>query len=201
MSHAYAQNWVVFEPRQHRCGPKHEMRGGHRGGWGGNVGYGPGGRGRGPRARRGDFRAAALLLLEEQPRNGYQLMQELEERTDGLWRPSPGSVYPALAQLEDEGLIASTEADGKKLFALTDAGKAHVEEKREQLGTPWDDVSKGATEGVVPLKHAIAGVAEAAIQVLRQGSPGQVERAQKILTDARKQLYRLLGDDEDAGTA
>ncbi len=91
------------------------------------AGFGPGPRGprgRGRKARRGDIRTAALLLLAEEPRNGYQIMQEVEERSEGVWRPSPGSVYPALAQLEDEGLIRSEEIDGRKLFAITDAGTA-----------------------------------------------------------------------------
>ena len=81
-----------------------------------------GGRGR---RRRGDVRAALLLLLAEEPRNGYQLMQAIEERSGGRWRPSPGSVYPTLAQLEDEGLIRATERDGTKLFEITDAGREH----------------------------------------------------------------------------
>src|SRR6476659_7019069 len=78
--------------------------------------------GRGPRARRGDVRAALLVLLSEGPRNGYTLMQEIEDRTDGVWRPSPGSVYPTLAQLEDEGLVRTQETDGRKEFKITDAG-------------------------------------------------------------------------------
>src|SRR4029077_4932729 len=98
----------------------------HRhGGFGYGRGFGPGA---GPywrarKARRGDIRTAALLLLAEEPRNGYQIMQEVEERSGGAWRPSPGSVYPALSQLEDEGLIRSEEHDGRKVFALTDAGR------------------------------------------------------------------------------
>src|SRR5215210_86537 len=71
---------------------------------------------RGPRARRGDVRAALLVLLAEEPRNGYQLMQEIEERSDGVWRPSPGSVYPALQQLEDEGLVRVAPGEGRKAF-------------------------------------------------------------------------------------
>src|SRR6202011_2396696 len=90
-------------------------------------GRGPFGRGR--KARRGDIRTAALLLLAEEPRNGYQIMQEVEERSDGEWRPSPGSVYPALSQLEDEGLIRTEVLDGRKLFALTDAGRKLLEER------------------------------------------------------------------------
>ena len=125
----------------HRCStdnqPEQERQGGHGhhrhrhhgfgpggGGEFGGLGFGPGRgpRGRGRKARRGDIRTAALLLLAEEPRNGYQIMQEVEERSDGVWRPSPGSVYPALQQLEDEGLIRSQEDDGRKLFELTDAG-------------------------------------------------------------------------------
>ena len=93
-------------------------------------------RGRGRRIRRGDVRAAILLLLEEEPRNGYQVMQELESRSGGTWRPSPGSVYPALQLLADEGLVRSEARDGGNVFELTDAGRAHVEEHRERLGTP-----------------------------------------------------------------
>src|SRR5665811_818265 len=102
---------------------------GPRGDFGGFGPFGPGGggpRGRGRKARRGDIRTAALLLLAEEPRNGYQIMQEVEQRSDGVWRPSPGSVYPALAQLEDEGLIHSEEVDGRKRFAITDAGREQI---------------------------------------------------------------------------
>src|SRR5688572_25886972 len=111
---------------------------GHRRGGGGRdfPGFGPP---RGPRARRGDVRAAVLVLLAEEPRNGYQLMQEIEERSDGVWRPSPGSVYPALQLLEDEGLVR-VEGEGRKAYTLTDEGSAHVEEHAAELGTPWDAV-------------------------------------------------------------
>src|SRR5450755_2885834 len=111
----------------------------HRG-FGPGAGYGfpfggPGGggrgRGRGRKARRGDIRTAALLLLAEEPRNGYQIMQEVEERSGGVWRPSPGSVYPALAQLEDEGLIRSEDSEGRKLLAITDEGRKLLAERPE----------------------------------------------------------------------
>ncbi len=211
MSHAFTPRWVVLN---HDCGPNFKFRamrgGGHRGGPGfgpgfGGPGFGPGRgfggpggpRGRG-RARRGDVRSAALLLLEEQPRNGYQLMQELETRSDGLWRPSPGSVYPALAQLEDEGLIASAEADGKKVFQLTDAGRAHVEERREQLGSPWKAVAEGVPEGVGALFFGMGQLGMAVEQVARGGSEEQIAEVKKILNDARKAVYRLLaGEDEE----
>src|SRR5438128_12124350 len=122
--------------------PRHRHHGFGRGHGFAPPGYGPGGSfGRGRRARRGDIRTAALLLLAEEPRNGYQIMQEVEERSGGVWRPSPGSVYPALAQLEDEGLIRSEESDGRKLFVLTDAGRAHVEERDPSKPAPWEQLS------------------------------------------------------------
>src|SRR4051794_41553959 len=94
--------------------------------WAGDVGFG-----RRRRAGRGDVRAALLVLLAEEPRNGYGLMQEIESRSGGVWRPSPGSVYPALQQLEDEGLVRSVESGGRRQYELTDEGRAHVEEHRE----------------------------------------------------------------------
>src|SRR5947209_8077131 len=109
---------------------------------GGFRGFGPGGHGpRGRKARRGDIRTAALLLLAEEPRNGYQVMQEVEERSEGVWRPSPGSVYPALAQLEDEGLICSEQIDGRRLFVITEQGRALVEARGADRPAPWEQMS------------------------------------------------------------
>ena len=111
---------------RHRHGPPF----GRGGPFGAFFGDGHGGFPRGPRARRGDVRAAALLLLAEEPRNGYQIMQEIEKRSGGVWRPSPGSVYPALAQLEDEGLIRVDEQEGRRSYTLTDIGHAYVQVRR-----------------------------------------------------------------------
>jgi DNA-binding PadR family transcriptional regulator len=166
-------------------------------------GFGPGHhgpRGRGRRARRGDIRAAALLLLAEEPRNGYQLMQDVEERSGGVWRPSPGSVYPALAQLEDEGLVRSVDADGRRQFELTDAGRAHVEERRETLGTPWETVTQGVPDELHELRHAAQALAVASMQVAQTGSKAQLAEAKRILEDARRALYRLLAGDADDAT-
>src|SRR3954447_21029537 len=170
----------------------------------GGPGFGPGGgpfggphhrgRGRG-RARRGDIRSAILLLLAEEPRNGYGLMQEIEERSGGVWRPSPGSVYPALSQLEDEVLVRATEADGRKSFTLTDEGTAHVEANRERMGTPWETVGEGAHGELHELRHAAQALAIAAMQVAQTGSKAQLEEAKAILEDARRSLYRLLAGD------
>ena len=105
----------------------------------------PRGSGRG-RARRGDVRLALLRLLAEEPRNGYQLMQTIEERSGGRWRPSPGSVYPTLSQLEDEGLVRSTESEGARHFEITDAGREHLETRADEPA-PWD----AGEEGLDPL--------------------------------------------------
>src|SRR5689334_106535 len=122
---AFGQRWFAMSGRgrgRHRHGPPFGR---------GEFPFGPffgGHRGRGPRARRGDVRAAALILLAEEPRNGYQLMQEIEQRSGGVWRPSPGAVYPALAQLEDEALVRVEERDGRRTYVLTDEGRAYVAE-------------------------------------------------------------------------
>jgi DNA-binding PadR family transcriptional regulator len=148
--------------------------------------------------RRGDVRAALLVLLDEEPRNGYGLMQELEHRTEGVWRPSPGSVYPALQQLEDEELVRAVESEGRKLFELTDAGRSYVAENRDELGKPWEAVNEDVGEGAFDMRNLIGQVAAATMQVLQAGNEAQVERAREILTEARRSLYRILADDEPA---
>ncbi len=165
-------------------------------------GFGGGPRGRGRKARRGDIRTAALLLLAEEPRNGYQIMQEVEERSEGAWRPSPGSVYPALQQLEDEGLIRSEEIDGRKLFQLTDAGRAYVEERDKDKPAPWEQMGGDVSDQAVALGKLMREVASAFVQVMRAGSEAQMIQAREVLTNARRDLYRILADGDpkaDAG--
>jgi DNA-binding PadR family transcriptional regulator len=171
-----------------------ELSGGRFGG--GPLFGGPHRRGRG-RRRRGDVRMAILLLLAEEPRNGYQLMQVIEERSEGEWRPSPGSVYPVLSQLEDEGLVRATDRDGVKLFELTDAGRERATQA-EDATPPWaleDDESAGDFR---ELRRLIAQVAAAAIQVDRAGDERQRGRALETLKDARRTLYRILAEEDDA---
>jgi DNA-binding PadR family transcriptional regulator len=157
----------------------------------------PGGpRGRGRKARRGDIRTAALLLLAEEPRNGYQIMQEVQERSNGVWSPSPGSVYPALQQLEDEGLIRSEQSDGRKLFALTDAGRDLLAKRDAAAATPWDAMGDGVSGGAVSLGKTMREVAFAFMQVMRTGSDSQIEAARDVLASARRDLYRILADGE-----
>jgi DNA-binding PadR family transcriptional regulator len=160
----------------------------------------PGMRGRrGPRARRGDVRAAALALLAEEPMNGYQIIQAIGERSDGVWRPSPGSVYPALQQLEDEGLIRAETGDGgRRAYQLTDEGRGYVEAHPDEVQAPWDAVAGSVGDTALEMRSLIGQVAMAAFQVVSAGTEGQVAQARTVLTDARKALYRLLAaDDED----
>jgi DNA-binding PadR family transcriptional regulator len=203
------------EGRRHRHGGRTRTRMGppgpggprRRGGWG--PGWGPGpdmwfGRAklmRGPRVKRGDVRAAALALLAEEPRNGYQIIQEIGERSGGVWRPSPGSVYPALQQLEDEALIQSeTPEGGRRRYTLTEEGQAYVTAHADEVSAPWDVVARSVGDDAMELRALIGQVAMAAVQVTQVGSDAQVAQAYKILTDARRSLYRILAaDDESAG--
>jgi DNA-binding PadR family transcriptional regulator len=185
--------------RRHHHGPRDFGLGG-RGGFEGFPfgGFGPGGGrfGRGRRARRGDIRTAALLLLAEEPRNGYQIMQEVQERSEGVWRPSPGSVYPALQQLEDEGLIRSREGGGGtgKVFELTEAGEAHVRERDGEAPAPWEQMSGNVSDQAVELAGTMREVASAFVQVMRTGSDTQIAEARKLLSATRRDLYRILAD-------
>lgn len=199
--HARAEAHHPPEGRdRHRGGPRRGPAGFGPMGFGGPGG--PFGRfplgGRGPKARRGDVRAAALLLLAEAPRNGYQLMQEIESRSRGLWRPSPGSMYPVLQQLEDEGLVQPAESEGRRVFALTDAGHAHVSERAEELGSPWDAVADSAGDGAADFSSLMIQVAMAARQVMHAGSVRQAAEAQEVLAETRRRLYRILAEDDSS---
>ena len=151
---------------------------------------------RGPRARRGDVRAAALLVLAEGPLNGYQIMQEIEKRSDGAWRPSPGSVYPALAQLEDEGLVRTETLGDRRRYVLTDAGRAHVDERSEELGAPWEQITASIDVDVGALFRELRRVGMTAGQIGHLGDAKQVAKARAVLADARRALYSVLAEEE-----
>jgi DNA-binding PadR family transcriptional regulator len=170
------------------------MHGGPFGGPGW-FGRGPRGRGRG-RARRGDVRLALLRLLAEEPRNGYQLMQTIEERSDARWRPSPGSVYPTLSQLEDEGLIRSTESEGARKFEITDAGREHLETRAEEPA-PWELGEDEGDNGLSELGSQITQIARAAAQVAKVGDEPQRARAGELLAETRRSLYRILAEEPE----
>lgn len=182
--------------RSHGHHRAHHIAHGPRGEFGGGpFGFGGGGpRGRGRKARRGDIRTAALLLLSEEPRNGYQIMQEVQERSEGAWRPSPGSVYPALQQLEDEGLIRSEEVDGRKQLVLTDAGREYLDKRDPEARAPWEQFSGDFGSQAAELGNLMREVGFAFMQVMRTGSEGQMDEARKVLVAARRDLYRILAD-------
>jgi DNA-binding PadR family transcriptional regulator len=124
-------------------------------------------------------------------------MQEIEERSDGDWRPSSGSVYPALSQLEDEGLVAPGETDGRKTFSLTDAGNAHVEENRESLGEPWNDLGPKTKGAYHDLRRQLKALMGAVQQIAQTGSEPDVKLANDALAEARRKIYSILAEDHD----
>ena len=145
--------------------------------------------------RRGDIRTALLAVLAEEPGHGYDVMQTLEEKTGGAWRPSPGSVYPTLQLLEDEGMVRSVERDGKRIFEITDAGRTEVNRRVEDAGgLPWELAGRTGGRGN-ELRDAIGMLYLAAKQVTTTGDPGQSQRVLDIVNDARKKVYQLLADD------
>jgi DNA-binding PadR family transcriptional regulator len=152
-------------------------------------------------------RLALLRLLAEEPRNGYQLMQTIEERSEGNWRPSPGSVYPTLAQLEDEALIRSAESDGQRRFEITDEGREHLE-LRAGEPDPWKPTEEESEHALADIGPLVIQIGKAAWQVASAGDEAQRARAVELLAETRRGLYRILAEDsqdtetdEDTGAA
>ena len=174
------------ERRGHPGGRRSRFnRGGRRGGPRGG-GFGPRG---GGRMKRGDIRTAVLVVLSEQSGHGYQIIQALEAKTDGAWRPSPGSVYPMLQLLEDSGLATSSEQEGKRVYSITDAGRTEAEQRVEEAGRlPWEGSHGGGP------RNAMMQLQLAARAVFADGDPARIEAATAILDDARKRLYGLLAE-------
>ena len=152
---------------------------------------------RGGRSRRGDVRLAVLSLLAERPMHGYEMMQELADRTKGLWRPSPGALYPALQLLEDQGLVRSETADGRRQYTLTDEGRAALEAVPKRVA-PWESMVRGANPDDFALRVALRQVATAVSQVAEAGTPEQKVRAEKLITELRRQMYLLLAETIEA---
>lgn len=157
---------------------------------------GPGGR-RGHshgRGRRGDVRAAILMLLTERPMHGYEMIQEIAERSGGAWKPSPGSVYPTLQLLVDEGLIVGAESEGKKkLFELTEDGRAAA---AAVATPPWEEIA----EGIDPAQHSLRAAAGQLFGALAQSAyaagPEQQQRITDVVNNARREIYQILGESE-----
>lgn len=181
--------------------------GGRRGGGGGGEGW-PGSvawdameqlrgqfdRKAGTRMGRGDVRAAVLALLAEKPMHGYQIIHEIEERSNGTWKPSPGSVYPTLQLLADEGIIGAEESNGRKTYSLTDEGRQMADAAADQPA-PWEAQSARDSGRATALPKAGIDLAQAAAQVGRTGTPEQVKQAVAVLDEARRKLYSILAQD------
>ncbi len=180
-----AQLFAERSPRRHRHGPRHGGRGEGRGDRETSVRRG--------RGRRGDVRVAVLALLNERPMHGYEMMQELADRTEGIWRPSPGSLYPALQLLEDQGFVRSQSVDGRRVFTLTDEGRGELGE-HPKASAPWEKMVHEADRGDMALRAALHHVAIAAHQVAEAGTDAQKAKADEILKETRRQLYLLLAE-------
>jgi DNA-binding PadR family transcriptional regulator len=199
------RGWGEHERRRSAFGPFGPPGGGPFGP-GGFFGYGPGGhhgpgRGRGGprgRARRGDVRASILALLKDRPMHGYEMIQKIAERSGGAWKPSPGSVYPTLQLLEDEGLITSESEGGKKLFTLTHQGREEAEAGPE---APWEDAGRGIDwEAMNEIRKAGGGLVDAFRQVWATGTPEQRDKALTVVNEARKKLYLILAEEDEGET-
>jgi DNA-binding PadR family transcriptional regulator len=139
--------------------------------------------------RRGEVRPLIVAALAQRPMHGYELIQELEAQSGGRWRPSAGSIYPTLQQLSDEGLVSGEDIEGRRVYTLTEEGRRAAAEIPARA--PWEDADDESGPDIRKL----------AMQVARIGSPAAHREAARILTDARKQMYRLLSEDEDAPDA
>lgn len=205
MGGPWAKGFAAMGGRRHHRGGRHGFGpwmffGGAPWGAGpGHWGPPPGFRGqwRGPRARRGDVRAAILAVLAEQPANGYQIIQEIADRSGGVWKPSPGSIYPTLQQLEDEGLVTADEPGGRRVFRLTDEGRAYVDTHADEVSAPWEAMTP-PDDDAHDLRPLIGQAAAALWQILATGSADQQARAREVLAETRRKLYGILAEGDDA---
>jgi DNA-binding PadR family transcriptional regulator len=147
----------------------------------------------GARMGRGDVRAAVLALLAEKPMHGYQIIQEIEERSAGAWKPSPGSVYPTLQLLTDEGLVSAEESGGRKTYSLTEEGKKQADAADQPA--PWEAQGAGHGGRTTALPKAGIALAQATAQVGQSGSAEQVAEAVAVLDDARRRIYAILAQE------
>ena len=154
-----------------------------------------GGHGGRSRARRGALLGAILTLLDERPMHGYELITELENRSEGRWRPSPGAMYPALKKMVMHELVTAEEVDGKRQFSLTDAGRERLAEIREQredgVGEPWEQTGTG---GRGELRGTVAELIGQARQIGRFGTADQIEQARDVFDEAKRKLYAILAE-------
>jgi DNA-binding PadR family transcriptional regulator len=156
----------------------------------------------GPRLRRGDMRWALLEALEQGPAHGYELMTRLEERSGGVWRPSPGSVYPTLQMLEDEGLVRSEEREARRVYDLTEAGRSAAHEQAQRRSTvddaaqgpPWHRGVRGVRIAGEKLGPVLPPLLMAARQLAMAGDEVQLGRARDVLRRAARELNQILAE-------
>lgn len=142
------------------------------------------------------MRTAVLALLAECPRHGYEIIREITTRSAGEWRPSPGSVYPTIAQLDGEGLVRTEQADGRRVVHLTEQGRRYAEEHAEQFAAVFEDVGDPAADSSLPGLRDVAGqVGIAVAQVGQAGTDRQIALACEVLAETRRRLYRILAED------
>lgn len=153
------------------------------------------------RLRRGDIRFALLELLAEQPRHGYDLIKELERRFGGFYRPSPGSVYPTLQMLEEEGHLTSELVEGKRVYTITESGRQLLAQREQVRGPGRGPFGPGGVrEELHELRHSAAALAEVVMQAARHGTPEQVRAIMAILERTRREVYGVLaGNSEPQG--
>jgi len=210
MAEEIRQGIRAMAGHERRRGAPWERDFGSRGGpghWGGGfagykAGWWPGPPGapgpmRAPKAGRGNVRAAILALLQEGPRNGYQIMADIEERSGGAWRPSPGAVYPALSQLADEGLIIAEESAGRRTFRLTEAGREYVEQNPDMARGAWESTAQQEAWQLPGLFAEAARLGSGIVQLAHSGTPAQVRAAERLLERTRRELYRILADEAE----
>ncbi|HEU5036786.1 MAG TPA: PadR family transcriptional regulator [Nocardioides sp.] len=217
----FGRQWAAHAEQQWQ---QHGGRGGWGGppwgGWGGHgrpgnpgpppwvaglFGLAQGDRQRGPRVRRGDVRSAILDVVgtaqgKGEDVNGYQVIHQIAERSNGAWRPSPGSVYPTIQQLEDEGLVATTDANGRRSLRLTDAGREYVDAHADELTAVWAPFEEPEREeggGVADLRPEIGQVMGAVWQIVTTGSDQQRRAAVEVLVETRRKLYGVLADGDE----
>ncbi|MBX3092239.1 MAG: PadR family transcriptional regulator [Cryobacterium sp.] len=146
----------------------------------------------GARMGRGDVRAAILSLLAEGPMHGYQIIQEIEKRSNGAWKPSAGSVYPTLQLLADEGVVQAKESSGRKTYSITESGAS---EASANGSAPWESSSRWGGSRSTVLPKAGIRLAEVVGQIARSGTQRQVDEAVGVIDDARRKLYVILAED------
>ncbi len=187
-----------FDMDGHRHKRKHfanKMRG--RGPFGHD--FGEGGR---KRHRRGDIKFILLELIKEQPRHGYELIKVLEERYGGFYRPSPGTIYPTLQLLEDEGSLISETVDGKRTYKITPAGEAILEQHQQETGD-----ERSFRRGVEPnwetradLRHSAMALLDSLMQAGRYGSPEQIKAVQELLKKTNQEVHQILAGHKPSDT-